>query len=42
MTNIAIIGAGITRLTIAHALLEGGSQGHLATLGVEREFRHAS
>ena len=27
MTNIAIIGAGITGLTIAYALLEGGGQG---------------
>ncbi|WP_143198480.1 FAD-dependent oxidoreductase [Bradyrhizobium sp. AS23.2] len=42
MTNIAIIGAGITGLTIAYALLEGGAKAISATLGVERELRHAS
>ncbi len=29
MTHIAIIGAGITGLTIAYALLEGGGQSQL-------------
>ncbi len=40
MTNIVIIGAGITGVTIAYALLE--AKAIPATLGVERELRHAS